>query len=586
MDARAHASALARFLDAYRALADAHVKDFFVEELWTKQVPSSWRAHLDALSVMDMASLLRGEMPASKTGAWPLSLYAFFATCHALRLPNQLAPRGGAAGSGQSSTPRRGQRAGGSIDSRGRCADEQLLSSKILRAAVKPKKMHEIVHAAALIDSVGRAGGCARVVDLGSGLGYLSRCLAFEYAWPVVAVEGEASNVAGASRIDERIERKAREQAQATGTSIGSLRHVAAMLSPSTTPEEFWQIVLGDDADELPAANADAAPGTKANSGSPSVAAEAEGASVLVGLHTCGNLAPTTLRVYHHAGSAVGALVSVGCCYMRLSEAALPSGVQDASAEASAPPHGSAAEEEAVGFPMSEHVLTTRIVAGYHLRELACHSLVAYAERLRAAAAEADGGEATLRHHARRAALELLLRHCGAQQRARGERALAGVSGSKGAAARSFEEYAADCFQRVGLPPIARDEWPALMALVDEPLRYWRRVVVWYILRLMFGPLWEALILLDRLLYLREHGHAAALVPLFDPSLSPRSYALVSVKSTAVDKPTLDDGSVSLQRCWPCVADNAALADRWADVVEVAAVTNGRQPRSAPVTAT
>ena len=50
-------------------------------------------------------------------------------------------------------------------------------------------------------------------MDLGSGLGYLSRCLAFEYAWPVVAVEGEASNVAGASRIDERIERKAREQA-------------------------------------------------------------------------------------------------------------------------------------------------------------------------------------------------------------------------------------------------------------------------------------------------------------------------------------------------------------------------------------
>ena len=84
---------------------------------------------------------------------------------------------------------------------------------------------------------------------------------------------------------------------------------------------------------------------------------------------------------------------------MRLSEAALPSGVQDASAEASAPPHGSAAEEEAVGFPMSEHVLTTRIVAGYHLRELACHSLVAYAERLRAAAAEAlrfigEGGHA------------------------------------------------------------------------------------------------------------------------------------------------------------------------------------------------
>ena len=50
------------------------------------------------------------------------------------------------------------------------------------------------------------------------------------------------------------------------------------------------------------------------------------------------------------------------------------------------------------------------------------------------------------------------------------------------------------------------------------------------VLRLLLAPLWEALILLDRLLFLRERGHRSALVPIFDPLLSPRNYAVVGVK--------------------------------------------------------
>jgi hypothetical protein len=39
---------------------------------------------------------------------------------------------------------------------------------------------------------------------------------------------------------------------------------------------------------------------------------------LLVGLHTCGDLAPTLLRVFSQCDNAVG-IVSVGCCYMKLS---------------------------------------------------------------------------------------------------------------------------------------------------------------------------------------------------------------------------------------------------------------------------
>ena len=41
--------------------------------------------------------------------------------------------------------------------------------------------------------------GCDNVVDVGSGQGYLSRALAFQYNWPVVALEMDKANVRAAS---------------------------------------------------------------------------------------------------------------------------------------------------------------------------------------------------------------------------------------------------------------------------------------------------------------------------------------------------------------------------------------------------
>ena len=42
---------------------------------------------------------------------------------------------------------------------------------------------------------------------MGSGLGYLSRTLAFQYNWSVVAVEGRENNVAASNRIDATVQK-------------------------------------------------------------------------------------------------------------------------------------------------------------------------------------------------------------------------------------------------------------------------------------------------------------------------------------------------------------------------------------------
>ena len=64
---------------------------------------------------------------------------------------------------------------------------------------------------------------------------------------------------------------------------------------------------------------------------------------------------------------------------------------------------------------------------GYHVRELACHHMMAYHDRLAAAAGGDPRAEEALRAHCRRAVLELVLRRKGFATMAR-TRELAGLA--------------------------------------------------------------------------------------------------------------------------------------------------------------
>lgn len=76
---------------------------------------------------------------------------------------------------------------------------------------------------------------------------------------------------------------------------------------------------------------------------------------VLVGLHACGDLSATMLRLFTELNIFIG-LVSVGCCYMKLSSG---------------------------GYPLSTmvHSLSGHQLS-YEAKELACHAKEKYARRL------------------------------------------------------------------------------------------------------------------------------------------------------------------------------------------------------------
>ena len=61
-----------------------------------------------------------------------------------------------------------------------------------------PKKRHEVLRLAPLVARVAREVGAHTIVDLGSGLGYLSHVLAFHHGLHVIGLEASASNVAAA----------------------------------------------------------------------------------------------------------------------------------------------------------------------------------------------------------------------------------------------------------------------------------------------------------------------------------------------------------------------------------------------------
>ncbi|NXF27651.1 RRNAD protein, partial [Rhodinocichla rosea] len=225
-----------------------------------------------------------------------------------------------------------------------------------------------------------------------------------------------------------------------------------------------------------------------------------DGARVLVtGLHACGDLGPALLC--HFARSpAVAAVALVGCCYMKLSSA----------------PEQQQQQQQRPGYPLSASVAALPgHQLSYRAREAACHALEEYQARLR-------GGSAHLRAHCYRAVLESLIRAAEP-----GKRHL-GLQPGRRAHTLSFTQYAQLGLSLAGLDP---EGVPLDSGAVGAMLEQQHKVVAFCTLGQLLAPAVETLILLDRLLFLREQGFHCALVPLFNPRFSPRNLVLVASRT-------------------------------------------------------
>ncbi|XP_066465189.1 methyltransferase-like protein 25B isoform X2 [Eleutherodactylus coqui] len=520
------AADILRVLSLYGYITDSYIIEFFSDNLW-ETLPESWRLALSDLTAPELADQLlsnRNTKDTSYRSVWPLSLLALKVTAQSLAF--QRTPRHDVGGADKK-RPAEFQT--------NRC--QSSLLHPLFRKHVKPKKQHEIVRLGKLVKKLSDSTRCDHVVDIGSGQGHLSRVLSFGQGLGVTAVEANRSLLTMATKFDydliymlKKEQLRPKQIAACDITSIEATkipRHVLAYIDPQASWEEFVNQLTGHTEIGINAGGSSTSASLTSTQGLGSmeqgnqIVDSCQSVSsldqccfpqtnnfILTGLHACGDLSVAMLRHFARCPSVVG-ITSVACCYMKLTtcEVPQPPGVL-------APSHQHDSQQQQYGYPVSSWVAgLPGHKLSYKSREVACHAIEDYIERLK-------GESDVLRIHCYRAVLEMVIRGIEPTMKR------AGVQTIKNAQKLPFKEYAKQGLQRVGLDPDA----PFSHILVEDMLAQHQKVVVFFSLALLLAPLVETLILLDRMIFLQEQGLHCEVIPLFKPEFSPRNLVLVAAK--------------------------------------------------------
>ncbi|KAH8254574.1 hypothetical protein KR032_011021 [Drosophila birchii] len=441
-------------LKKYEWLLDAYVLDFFLDDHWSK-LPEDWQQHLANVPPESLSELLQDEKVELEQ-AWPVELIDLKRELRHLCI---------------SRTPK--SQPENSLP----CPllDHPKLKHMFTKR-VKPKKQHEIRRMAEICALSNRQTPVDFIVDFGAGVGHLARALGYGFGISVCCFEMQPDLNQQARDIDLKLESMAAKHLKTEDIShFQRPVHLTQRLESDTLPERF----LASIRDALELENEDFTFG-------------------IIGLHPCGNLGPTLMRMFLGCPQAKF-LNFVGCCYQKM------------TTRATHP------RERVHGYPLSRF-LNEKAASqlSYEAREISCHATEVYQDRLRA------GEYEHLRIHSLRAAAERIivqqfpdLRHC----------ALRNVKHSPG---MTFHQY----FQRAvqGTRFETLDSRVLSNEQTATDLSNWQRIVSFYTLRLMMAPLVESIILNDRCLFLMENDCQVRIEAIFNPRLSPRNHITMATK--------------------------------------------------------
>ncbi|XP_048877335.1 methyltransferase-like protein 25 isoform X2 [Brienomyrus brachyistius] len=419
------------------------------------------------------------------------------------------------------------------------------------------KKSHEVQTMSGVV--AGLAGCCCarQVIDVGSGKGYLCSFLSMQYGLKVFGIDASSTNTHGAwernrklKKYSKAYQRHGRRRALASVPSSGTgdeAQEEENILSAGSGPEvilggsqpEAFGLgpedpflgLLSPEAVEPPMSRVPPCELTneererrkrknlerKAQSAKDDslyspltsyVTAETElrdiitdlQDAVVVGLHTCGDLAPSTLRMFV-AKRELRALCSVSCCYHLLSE--------EFDHPAGDGPTGG------WGFPMSRHLRDQRWCCGRNARMSACLALE------RVSAGQGLPSESLFF----RAILHVILRDY--YDAFKSEKRVGNVFSK----ATSFVDYVRRALKKLELDDSKLSD-SLIQSYHEKYLPRKKEMEAFNMLKVSLAPCIEGLILLDRLCYLKEQKETPSciLVQLFDPLMSPRCYGLVGLK--------------------------------------------------------
>ncbi|XP_037271973.2 putative methyltransferase-like protein 25 [Rhipicephalus microplus] len=421
-------SRVADFTEANKSFINAHMVDFYTKQHWERLVDADVGRDLLSLTEEELLSLGTEQfmnLECVRAGRVP-ALQAL-----ALQLERHTLSALGALSSGDrlAHPAAYGESGINSFAGRG----------------MSPKKEHEVDAMAELVASLAHRLGVRQLLDLGSGKGYLAaRMCGPPHALRVLAVDSsEARNRSALERAAKMLQGEGVERLRTLTARVDDRFNVEAALG-------------GNEEEQL----------------------------LVCGLHTCGELGPSALRLAVRGVPRVRGLCMVGCCYHLLER----------------------------GFPMS--------------RELGARGCQDPGRNARMLAAQcADRRQETGNTLFWRALLQLMLTD---EERDSGKRvgrlAVTGV----------FADYARKALRKLGRDVV--DEFALRLQAQHLEHEYGgeqrRQLLAFHRLRIAWAGCIEALLLLDRLVFLLEQWPTVAeahIVRLFDPTVSPRCHALVAL---------------------------------------------------------
>lgn len=321
---------------------------------------------------------------------------------------------------------------------------------------MNPKKIHEVaIMAKHINDSLDKSQERV-IIDAGSGLGYLSSWLAFNYNFKVLGIDSRPLNSESAEKRLLKFAKKVKHLRMKSANhkihtefidEHTNFRSLAMKNFPDSTDPEL----------------------------------------TLTGLHTCGALSNNCLRIFRNV-AGIKNLFNIGCCYNLL---------------------------ETTDFPMSEYAAGLDFSLSRNARMLAAYS----ADRV-----FSNPDLSNVMKIFYRALFERLLGETHPEVK---------ITNLGPIKATSFEEYVERVQQL--RPELFQEriiDGSVAAAYFKEHEGQWKEMLVFYLFRMSFAPVIEAVILLDKVMYLLEDEvvEEVNLIKLFDPVVSPRCFLIQANK--------------------------------------------------------
>ena len=345
---------------------------------------------------------------------------------------------------------------------------------------MSPKKLHETSRLAAYIIEKSGEMAISKIIDLGSGQGYLSHLLVSAADLNVTAIEGKSHNAVQAQKRAQRIDKGLHQQ---SGSEFQSI----------------CKIVTSDNIQEVTTEPC-----------------------ILIGLHTCGDLAANSLKLFAREENIRG-VINVGCCYHHLTECIGDVGAAQEYLDRIGESEANRSldqtltnDAEAAGFPLSLYLRENS--KGFFLGKLVRSLCISEPSQKSLNKAEINFKK-----------LEYRAGFQGFLQDFYPEYQKVFALGNKIRKFKDFGEYTLCALKKMKLETgmscgEINEYYDSRFKSLEK-----KASIMWVLRSVLSGPV-ENLIILDRLLYLEELGMRTQARSVFEKQISPRNVVIAAFK--------------------------------------------------------